>query len=103
MQMQEMEDMERFFAAERKAGRMNLGTELGWRATKLFSHIANTNTWRFGANAMTAIDGFTKSFIASGEARNRAYRSLLPKLTEVSPDEFKRLFDAKQRDLRNDV
>ena len=99
MQMQEMEDMERFFAAERKAGRMNLGTELGWRATKLFSYIANTNTWRFGANAMTAIDGFTKSFIASGEARNRAYRSLLPKLTEVSPDEFKRLFDAKQREI----
>ena len=93
--LREMDAMEAFYEAERKNG--NTSGEFGYRATKMFSWIANTNLMRFGANAMTAIDGFTKSFIASGEARNRAYRELFPQLTQLSPADFQKAFDAKQR------
>jgi len=96
-QLREMDAMEAFYEAERKNG--NTSGEFGYRATKIFSWIANTNVMRFGANAMTALDGFSKSFIASGEARNRAYKELFPQLSKLSPADFQKAFDAKQREI----
>ena len=44
---------------------------------------------RFSANAMTAFDGFTRSFIGSIEARGRAYDSLLSAGKEVNNESVK--------------
>ena len=50
----------------------------------------NSNNFvRYGTNAMTAIDGFTKSVMASGVARAKAYDSMMAKTRGVfNPDEF---------------
>ena len=45
---------------------------------------------RFGANSMTAFDGFTRSFIASVESRGRAYDALIEKGRKVTDKSLKR-------------
>ena len=58
---------------------------------------------RFSANAMTAFDGFTRSFIGNVEARGRAYDSLFTanrqitneSLTEASDKIYREMFDDK--------
>ena len=56
---------------------------------------------RFGANSMTAFDGFTRSFIASVESRGRAYDAIIgkgqkvteKKLKKASTNLYKQMFD----------
>ena len=63
--------------------------------------LAENPVLRFGANAMTAFDGFTRSFIASVDARGRAYDTLLAgnkKITNKSikkagNEVYKEMFD----------
>ena len=63
--------------------------------------LANNPILRFGANAMTAFDGFTRAMIGSSEARIRAFDKLVeageditPKrLKELTDGEFNRMFD----------
>ena len=45
---------------------------------------------RFGANSMTAFDGFTRSFIASVESRGRAYDALIDKGGKFTDKKLKR-------------
>jgi hypothetical protein len=68
---------------------------------KAMNDLAEHPWLRFGANSMTAFDGFTRSFIASVEARGRAYDALFDKgqkltnksLQDVSDTIYKEMFD----------
>ena len=63
--------------------------------------LANNPILRFGANAMTAFDGFTRAMVASSEARIRAYDRLARTTKKVTGEalkaateaEFKKMFD----------
>ena len=54
---------------------------------------------RFGANSMTAFDGFTRSFIASVEARGRAYDTLLDKGGKITNKKLKRAGDKVYKEM----
>jgi hypothetical protein len=68
---------------------------------KAMNDLAEHPWLRFGANSMTAFDGFTRSFIASVEARGRAYDALFDSgqkvtdkgLKEASDKIYKEMFD----------
>ena len=63
--------------------------------------LADNPVLRFSANAMTAMDGFTRSFIASVESRGRAYDALIADgqkvtnktLSDASEKLYKEMFD----------
>ena len=65
--------------------------------------VANNPLLRFGANAMTAFDGFTRAMVASSEARIRAFDKLKKAGKEITPEnlkmltegEYSRMFDPK--------
>jgi hypothetical protein len=48
---------------------------------------------RFSANAMTAFDGFTRSFIGNIEARGRAFDTLVGTGKQVEADDLKKISD----------
>ncbi len=54
---------------------------------------------RFGANSMTAFDGFTRSFIASVESRGRAYDALLEKGRKITDKGLKRASDKVYKEM----
>ena len=57
--------------------------------------LANNPILRFGANAMTAFDGFTRAMVASSEARIRAYDRLAQTSKKVSAKELKAATEAE--------
>ena len=57
-------------AAESKG---NSGPLALYHMAETLHDLSNNPVLRFGANAMTALDGFTRAVIANGEARVRAY------------------------------
>lgn len=58
---------------------------------------------RFGANSMTAFDGFTRSFIASVESRGRAYDALINKGTKVTDAKLKKASNKLYREMFDDT
>ena len=54
---------------------------------------------RFGANSMTAFDGFTRSFIASVESRGRAYDALVDKGKKFTDKKLKRAGDKIYKEM----
>ena len=57
-------------AAERDG---NNGPMVLWEHAKMLNDLAENPILRFGANAMTALDGFTRAVMANVEARGRIY------------------------------
>jgi len=93
----EMEQMDAMAEIWDKNGQGGKATV--WRMTKLFSGFNNSPIVRFGINSMTAIDGFTKSMIASMNARASAYDKLFRE-TGGAIDDVQ--FNKMQRELYAD-
>ena len=68
---QHMEVLEGFARAAEQRGES--GPMVLYHKAEALNDLANHPWLRFGANAMTALDGFARAVIANGEARGRAY------------------------------
>lgn len=68
---QTMDVLHSFARAAEKEG--NLGPLALYNMAESLHDISNNPVLRFGTNAMTALDGFTRAFVAIGEARGRVY------------------------------
>ena len=66
---------------------------------KAMNDLAEHPWLRFGANSMTAFDGFTRSFIASAEAKGRAYDALLEKGRKITDKGLKRASDKVYKEM----
>tara|TARA_R100000458_G_scaffold55279_1_gene59093 strand:- start:429 stop:4298 length:3870 start_codon:yes stop_codon:yes gene_type:complete len=66
-----LESMADGWREEGKTGKVAM-----WNWAKALTYWNNSKYVRYGVNAMYAIDGFTKSLMASGSARARAYDAL---------------------------
>ena len=89
-QIKEMEEMDDMAAAWYERG--ELGKVAVWNMTKSLSAFNNNPIVRFGINSMTAIDGFTKSMIASMNARAKAYDTLFRETNgAVTDDAFRKM------------
>ena len=71
-QFEALESMAKVWRDKQDWGRLAL-----WNWAKVMSHWNNNKFVRYGSNAMFAIDGFTGSLMASGQARAQAYDALL--------------------------
>ena len=60
---------------------------------ELMNDLAEHPAMRFSANAMTAFDGFTRSFIGNIEARGRAYDKLIRNGEKITPKNLKQISD----------
>ena len=69
-----LEILETYAAAAAKEGEM--GPSILLQQAKTLDDLANHPWLRFGANAMTALDGFTRAVIANGELRYKAIAEL---------------------------
>ena len=96
-QIKEMEDMDDMAAAWFDRG--EFGKVAVWNMTKVMSAFNNNPIVRFGINSMTAIDGFTKSMIASMNARAKAYDKLFRETNGAVTDEA---FKKMQREIYAD-
>ena len=54
---------------------------------------------RFGANSMTAFDGFTRSFVGNIEARGKAYDQLLAKGQKITGKRIKKVGDKVYKEM----
>ena len=64
--------------------------------------LAESPFLRFSANAMTAFDGFTRSFIGNVEARGRAYDKLIKHGEKITPDNLKKISDGVYDEMFDD-
>ena len=71
--------------AEAAAAQGNQGPMVLYSHAETLNDLGNHPFLRFGANAMTALDGFARSVIASGEARARIYDEFIDGGAELSP------------------
>lgn len=80
--------------ADQAAKEGNPGPAMMMEQLKALNDLAEHPVLRFGTNAMTAFDGFTRSVIANGEARHRAYLSLVEQgITNPSRAQIKEVSD----------
>lgn len=77
-------------AAERKG---ELGPMALYNMAETLHDLGNHPFLRFGTNAMTALDGFTRSFIAVGEARGRAWDKYIEGSGDLSGKTLKQAED----------
>jgi len=95
--MNDLEVMESMAEGWRKEGKMG---KVGlWNLAKSMSWLNNNKYFRYGINGMYAIDGLTKSFMASGVARAKAYDEIFEQTGGVVDKTFDKLFKAKQQEL----
>lgn len=71
--------------AEAAAAQGNQGPMVLYSHAETLNDLGNHPFLRFGANAMTALDGFARSVIATGEARARIYDQFIDGGVELSP------------------
>ena len=64
--------------------------------------LADNPVLRFGANSMTAFDGFTRSFIASVESRGRAFDELIGEGQQVTSTTLKNASDKLYKEMFDD-
>lgn len=64
--------------------------------------ISNNPALRFGANAMTALDGFTRAVIANGEARGRAFDRFIDGGQSLNSKSLKQMEDDIYKDMFDD-
>ena len=72
---QQMDVLHSFAVAAQREG--NDGPMALYNVAETMQDIANHPWLRFGANAMTALDGFTRSALANIEARGRVYDKMI--------------------------
>ena len=82
-----IEALEAFAEAKKKDGFD--GPAAMMERVKAMNDLAEHPWLRFSANAMTAMDGFTRSFIGSVEARGRAYDALFSAGKPITGDGIK--------------
>ena len=56
----------------------NSGPLILYHMAEALNDLGNDPVLRFGANAMTALDGFARAVIANGQARANAYDRFVP-------------------------
>ena len=65
-------------------------------------HSIATNPWfRYSANMMGAADAFTRAFVATAEARGRAYDKVLKPGKKIKPSELKKVNEETYKSLHN--
>ena len=65
-------------------------------------HSIATNPWfRYSANMMGAADAFTRAFVATAEARGRAYDKVLKPGKKIKPSELKQINKETYQSLHN--
>ena len=87
--------------ADAKAAEGLEGPKAMMARVEAMNDLAENPVLRFGANSMTAFDGFTRSFIASVESRGRAFDELIGEgqqvtsktLGDASDKLYKEMFD----------
>jgi len=85
--MESLEDMKEIWRSEGQNGRVAVANMIS-----LLGNYNGNPIVRFGMNAMTAIDGFTKSMSASMAANAKAYDQLYSKTKgKINVDDFKKL------------
>ena len=90
-----MDEMAEVWRANGERGKVAM-----WNITKWLSYYNNNSVVRSGINAMTAIDGFVRSFSASFSARSQAYDELFTANNgAINVEEFqnlqRKLYDQK--------
>lgn len=97
---QHMEVLEGFARAAQERGED--GPMVMYQKAEALNDLANHPWLRFGANAMTALDGFARSVIANGEARGRAYDKFLTEgrpldaegMRKAAQEHYEEMFDS---------
>lgn len=79
------------------------GPQAMMERVKAMNDLAEHPWLRFGANSMTAFDGFTRSFIASVESRGRAYDSLITKGKKVTDKSIQRASKKLYKEMFDDT
>ena len=83
-----MEVLKKFAEAAQKEGED--GPMALYLIAETLEDIGNNPVLRFGTNAMTAFDGFTKAVLANSRARMEAYDKFIDSGVELSPKALKR-------------
>ncbi len=101
-----LELLESYAQAAAKEGEM--GPAVLLEQAKTLDDLANHPWLRFGANAMTALDGFTKAVIANGELRYKAIKELRDEGVEITSETVaakanKYWSDARKGDFQGDA
>ena len=98
--------LEQYARAAAKEGQM--GPAVLLEQAKILDDLANHPWLRFGANAMTALDGFTKAVIANGELRYKAIKELRDEGGDITAEAVgekanKYWSDARKNDFLGDA
>jgi len=94
---QTMETLREYALAAEKGGES--GPLALYYMAETLQDIGNNPVLRFGANAMTALDGFTRAVIANAEARGRAFDQFQKSGKTLTGDELKRISDNLYNDM----
>ena len=101
-----LEVLESYAKAAAKEGEM--GPAVLLEQAKTLDDLANSPFLRFGANAMTALDGFTRAVVANGELRYKAISELRDEGVEITQEAVsakanKYWSDARKGDFQSDA
>ena len=89
-------------SAEAYAGKGEHGPMMLYNIAETLQDLGNHPWLRYGANAMTALDGFTRSVLASAEARGQVFDEILSKggpmptkkmLEDAADQHYYKMFD----------
>jgi len=94
---QTMETLHEYALAAEKSGES--GPLALYHMAETLQDVGNNPILRFGANAMTALDGFTRAVIANAEARGRAFDQFTKSGKTLTGDELKRISDNLYNDM----
>ena len=94
---QTMETLRQYALAAEKGGES--GPLALYHIAETLQDVGNNPVLRFGANAMTALDGFTRAVIANAEARGRAFDQFTKSGKTLTGDELKRISDNLYNDM----
>jgi hypothetical protein len=94
---QTMETLREYALAAEKGGES--GPLALYHMAETLQDIGNNPVLRFGANAMTALDGFTRAVVANAEARGRAFDQFQKSGKTLTGDELKRISDNLYNDM----
>ena len=97
---QQMQILKSFAEAAEQRG--DLGPMVMYQKAETMQALADHPALRFGANAMSALDGFARAVIANGEARGRIYDKFIDGsrkldaagMRKALDDQYNEMFDA---------
>ena len=88
-------------AADAMAEDGHLGPRYLLQTYENMNDIALSPWMRYSANSMTAMDAFTRSFVATAEARGMAYDKFLKPGKKISPSDLKKANEEAYKSLHN--